>query len=136
MNQRSLKLLEIRPVVGAAKILPDISEEERFQNLTLRPILKLQNDLLVASFQTYIVKGKNRFHELTKEARLDYITNTIKKDSKYRNTLKGMILGQFTTEEYLEYSSNPSALNKRIMSMAIKRLQDQLQVFEDASLMQ
>ena len=68
MNERSLKLLELRPVVGAARILPNMSEEERFQNQTLRPILKLQNDLLLASFQKYIVRGKNRFHELKKEA--------------------------------------------------------------------
>ncbi|MFD0797510.1 glyoxalase [Maribacter chungangensis] len=136
MNQRSLKLLEIRPLVGAARILPDIGTEERFQNQTLRPILKLQNDLLIASFQNYIVKGKNKFHELKKEARLDYISNALKKDLKYRNTVKGMILGQFTLEEYSAYSADASAFNKRITSMAIKRLQDQLQVFEDAGLIQ
>lgn len=136
MNQRSLKLLEIRPQVGAAKIIPNMSAEELFQNKTLRPILKLQNDLLLASFQRYIVRGKNRFHELKKDARLNYITNAIQKDVKYRNSLKGMILGQFTLEEYQMYSANSSALNKRIMSMAIKRLQDQLQFFEEATLPQ
>ncbi len=136
MNERSLKLLEIRPVVSAAKILPNISEEERFQNQTLRPILKLQNDLLLASFQKYIVRGKNRFHELKKDARLDYITNAIQKDIKFRNSLKGIILGQFTLEEYKEYSMNSSALNKRIMNMAIKRLQDQLQFFEESNVIQ
>lgn len=136
MNERSLKLLEIRPVVSAAKILPNISEEERFQNQTLRPILKLQNDLLLASFQKYIVRAKNRFHELKKDARLDYITNAIQKDIKFRNSLKGIILGQFTLEEYKEYSMNSSALNKRIMNMAIKRLQDQLQFFEESNVIQ
>lgn len=136
MNERSLKLLELRPIVGAARILPNMSEEERFQNLTLRPVLKLQNDLLLASFQKYIVRGKNRFHELKKESRLDYIANAVQKDMKFRNTLKGIILGQFTLEEYAEYSINSSALNKRIMSMAVKRLQDQLQFFEEPSLIQ
>jgi len=136
MNQRSLKLLEIRPQVSAAKIVPNMSKEELFQNKTLRPILKLQNDLLLVSFQRYIVRGKNRFHELKKDARLNYIANAIQKDVKYRNSLKGMILGQFTLEEYQLYSANSSALNKRIMSMAIKRLQDQLQFFEEATLLQ
>jgi len=136
MTDRSLKLLEIRPVVGSAKIGPNMSEEELFQNKTLRPILKLQNDLLLASFQRYIIRGKNRFHELKKEDRLNYISNAIQKDIKYRNTLKGMILGQFTLEEYKIYAENSSALNKRIMSMAVKRLQDQLQFFEEPSLVQ
>lgn len=136
MNNRTLKLLEIRPIVGAAKIVANMSEEERFQNQTLRPILKLQNDLLLASFQNYIIRGKNRFHELKKDARLDYIANAVQKDIKFRNNVKGMILGQFTIEEYEDYSVNASALNKRIMSMAIKRLQDQLQFFEEPNLIQ
>ncbi len=127
MNERSLKLLEMRPVIANAKILPNISEQERFQNQTLRPILKLQNDLLLASFQNYIVKAKNRFYELKKEARVDYISNAVQKDIKYRNSLKGIILGQFTLEEYEDYRRNSSALNKRMMSMAVKRLQDQMQ---------
>ena len=130
MNERSLKLLEMRPVIANAKILPNISEQERFQNQTLRPILKLQNDLLLASFQNYIVKAKNRFYELKKEARVDYISNAVQKDIKYRNSLKGIILGQFTLEEYEDYRRNSSALNKRMMSMAVKRLQDQMQYFE------
>ncbi|MFT6370646.1 MAG: hypothetical protein ACJAUQ_001365 [Maribacter sp.] len=136
MNERSLKLLEMRPVIANAKILPNISEQERFQNQTLRPILKLQNDLLLASFQNYIVKAKNRFYELKKEARVDYISNAVQKDIKYRNSLKGIILGQFTLEEYEDYRRNSSALNKRMMSMAVKRLQDQMQYFEAATLLQ
>jgi hypothetical protein len=136
MNERSLKLLEMRPVIANAKILPNISEQERFQNQTLRPILKLQNDLLLASFQNYIVKAKNRFYELKKEARVDYISNAVQKDIKYRNSLKGIILGQFTLEEYEDYRRNSSALNKRMMSMAVKHLQDQMQYFEAATLLQ
>ncbi len=136
MNQRSQKLLHIRPEIPAAKILPNMSAEELFQNQTLRPILKLQNDLLLASFQYYIQRAKNKFYELTKEARLDYIANAIQKDAKYRNVLKGMILGQFTLEEYEAYRTNATTLNKRIMSMAAKRLQDQLQYFEHPALLQ
>lgn len=131
MNDRSQKLLQIRPEIPSAKILPDMSDEERFQNATLRPIIKLQNDLLLASFQNYIVKGKNSFYNLDLENRLNFILNAIQKDVKFRNSLKGMIIGQFTLEEYEGYIKNSSALNKRMMNMVIKRLQDQIQYFED-----
>ncbi|PIB37776.1 glyoxalase [Maribacter sp. 4G9] len=131
MNDRSQKLLQIRPEIPSAKILPDMSDEERFQNETLRPIIKLQNDLLLASFQNYIVKGKNSFYNLDLENRLNFILNAIQKDVKFRNSLKGMIIGQFTWEEYEGYIKNSSALNKRMMNMVIKRLQDQIQYFED-----
>lgn len=130
MNERSQKLLQIRPEIPSAKILPNMSDDERFQNETLRPIIKLQNDLLLASFQNYIVKGKNSFYSLDIENRLNYITNAIQKDIKFRNSLKGMVIGQFTLEEYDVYIKNSSALNKRMMNMVIKRLQDQIQYFE------
>lgn len=130
MNDRSQKLLQIRPEIPSAKILPNMSDDERFQNETLRPIIKLQNDLLLASFQNYIVKGKNSFYSLSLENRLNYIMNAIQKDIKFRNSLKGMVIGQFTVEEYSVYIKNSSALNKRMMNMVIKRLQDQLQYFD------
>lgn len=133
---RSQKLLAIRPLIPSAKILPNMSEEERFQNETLRPLLKLQNDLMLASFQNYIKKGKNKFYELTIQKRMDFIINAIQKDIKFRNSLKGMIIGQFTLEEYENYIQNSSALNKRMMNMVIKRLQDQIQFFDLGELVQ
>lgn len=126
---RSQKLLSIRPLISSAKIIQNMTEEERFQNQTLRPILKLQNDLLLASFENYIKKMKNTFYELKLEKRMNYITKSIQKDIKFRNSLKGMITGQFTIEEYELYIQNSSALNKRMMNMVIKRLQDQIQYF-------
>ena len=134
MNQRSLNILEIRPEITSAKIHANMSAEERFQNETLRPVIKLQNELLLVSFQNYIVKMKNKFYELKLDKRMDYIANTIQKDIKYRNSLKGIIIGVFTIEEYEHYIKNSSALNKRIMTMVIKRVQDQIQYFEKTAL--
>jgi hypothetical protein len=111
-----------------------MTEEERFQNQTLRPILKLQNDLLLATFSNYIKKMKNTFYELKLENRMNYITKSIQKDIKFRNSLKGMITGQFTIEEYELYIKNSSGLNKRMMNMVIKRLQDQIQYFDKLEL--
>ena len=130
MNERSHSLLKIRPLVLSAKVTDVMSDDERFQNQTLRPIIKLQNRLLLDVFQNYIAKRKNHFYELTLEKRLDYITHALQKDLKLRNSIKGMIIGHFTVEEYDSYIQNSSALNKRMMSMVIKRLQDQIQYFE------
>ena len=48
--------------------------------------------------------------------------------------MKGMVIGQFTIEEYELYTRNSSALNKRMMNMVIKRIQDQIQFFENVVL--
>lgn len=133
---RTQKLQSIRPLIASAKIMPNMSDDERFQNQTLRPIIKLQNDLLLASYQNYIHKMKNSFYELKLEKRMVYIANSIQKDVKFRNSLKGMIIGQFTVEEYEIYIKNSSALNKRMMNMVIKRIQDQIQFFEKYELVQ
>jgi hypothetical protein len=130
MNERSHNLKKIRPQIIAAKISDNMSADERFQNETLRPIIKLQNDLLLHFFQGYIEKRKNVFYQLTIEKRLDYITHAIQKDLKFGSFIKGMIIGQFTVEEYELYAKNPSALNKRIINMVVKRIQDQIQFFE------
>jgi len=134
MNHRSSDLLRFRPEIPTAKITPDMSDDERFQNGTLRPIIKFQNALLVAAFKNYITKHKNGFHELNTEQRMEYIENAIQKDIKFRNSLKGMVIGQFTVEEYEIYIKNSSALNKRMMNTVIDRLKDQIQVFERALL--
>ena len=106
------------------------SNEERFQNITLRPILKMQNDLFVEVFKNYINKHKNDFYTFSVEKKLYFIENAIQKDIKFRNALKGMVIGLFTVEEYVDYIKNSSNLNKRMMNMLIERLKSQVQLFE------
>ncbi|HLA56132.1 MAG TPA: hypothetical protein VK623_08530 [Flavobacterium sp.] len=106
------------------------SSEEVFQNQTLRPILKLQNDLFVDVFKNYITKYKGDFYSYSVEKKLQYIENSIQKDIKFRNSLKGMVIGLFTITEYEEYIRNSSNLNKRMMNMVIEGLKSQVQLFE------
>lgn len=107
------------------------SSEERFQNKTIRPILKLQNDLFVEVFKNYISKYKNDFYSYSTEKKLQFIENSIQKDIKFRNSLKGIVIGLFTVDEYLEYIQNSSNLNKRMMNMLIDRLKNQVLLFEN-----
>ena len=103
-------------------------KEEIFQNNTLRPILKFQNELFIAVFINYAQKQKGQFFLHSPEKKLLYIENAIQKDIKFRNALKGIIIGLFTTEEYLEYIQNSSSLNKRMMNLLIERLKSQVQL--------
>lgn len=130
---RSEALLPGRPSIPGAEIRPEMCADERFQNQTLRPIIKFQNDLFLAVFRNYIRKHKNAYHNLNQEERGQYIVTAIQRDIKFRNALKGMIIGQFTIEEYEQYILNSSSLNKRMMNMVIERLKDQMQVLERAA---
>ena len=130
METRDSLLLSMRPEIPSAKITPNMSADESFQNKTLRPVAKLQNDLLLAVFRNYVAKHKNVFYDLTIEKKLDYIENAIHKDMKFRNSLKGMIIGQFTLKEFETYIQNSSALNKRMMDLVKERLKSNIQLLE------
>ncbi|WP_299254575.1 glyoxalase [uncultured Aquimarina sp.] len=130
MENRESNLLAIRPQILNARVSENMSDDEQFQNKTIRPIIKLQGELLIEVFRNYIKKRKNTFYELTLEKRLLYVDNAIQKDMKLRNSLKGMIIGQFTVDEYLLYIKNSSALNKRMMSIVRERLHSNIQLLE------
>ena len=130
MNSRDQILLNIRPEIPSAVVTDSMSEEEFFQNNTIRPIAKLQNDLLVEVFKHYIKKHKNVFYDLPIDKRLDYIENAIHKDMKFRNSLKGIMIGQFSIQEHRQYVKNSSALNKRMLNIVKDRLKSNLQLLE------
>ncbi|WP_347925875.1 glyoxalase [Pontimicrobium sp. SW4] len=133
MIDRDLDLKRIRPDFMTTTINDGMSTDERFQNLVLRPIIQLQNSLFVEVFKNYVAKHKNVFYDLSVDKRIDYIGNAIHKDMKFRNSLKGMIIGLFTVEEYKLYIKNSSALNKRMMNIVKERLIDNVQVISDTT---
>ena len=54
----SLDRVKIRPIIqGLGSKVPN-STEEKFQNETLRPIIKMQHDLLVKYFRSYLLNKK------------------------------------------------------------------------------
>jgi len=131
MANRDVLLLDFRgEPIGVT--FENSSLEELFQNKTLRPILKLQNDLFIEVFINYAIKQKNVFFTLSPEKKLGYIENVIQRDVKFRNSLKGMIIALFTVSEYKEYIRNSSNLNKRMMNLLIERLKSQVLLLENS----
>jgi hypothetical protein len=129
MDQRDKLIKEIRGE-SLGNVSSQSSSDELFQNEVIRPVLKLQNDLFIASFLNYISKYKRDFYTKTVENKLAIIENAIQKDIKFRNALKGMIIGLFTSNEYALYIKNSSNLNKRMMNLLIERLKSQVQLFD------
>lgn len=129
MKTKDEAILELREsAIGI--INEDSSAEERFQNQTLRPILKVQNELLLEVFINYAKIQKGVFFELSISKKQLYIENALQKDLKFSNSLKGMIIGLFTIAEYKEYSLNNSNINKRIGNLLMERFKSQMQLLE------
>ena len=120
------KKLSIRPELNLESIIPD----EDFQNRTLRPILKLQHDLILLLFISFCDKQKIDIYK--DEKKFNSIVNThIGKNMVWKNQYLGLIIGQFTTDEFAIYLENNSEFNKRIITMIGQRLKDsQLEIKE------
>ena len=129
MKTRCEMLTELRGE-SLRTVSENSSFEEKFQNKTLRPILKFQNELFLEVFKNYAIKQKGVFFTFSPEKKMDYIENAIQRDTKFRNALKGIIIGFFTITEYKEYIQNSSNINKRMMNLVIERLKSQVQIIE------
>tara|TARA_B110001469_G_scaffold1485_1_gene1641 strand:+ start:32 stop:400 length:369 start_codon:yes stop_codon:yes gene_type:complete len=114
-----------RPVLEDL-IKDNMSALELFQNQTLRPVIKMQHDLLIASFNTYKAKRKIDFSSLTDQKKRSKTKSVFVKDINYKNLTLGFIIGAFSLEEFAYYSLNASELNKRIIQIVIQRVQDSL----------
>ena len=128
MHSRDSSLNTIRLDRISNTIKSEMSSEEHFQNSVLRPIIKFQNDLLIAAFLNFANKYKNVFFDLSTEKKITYIENAIAKDSTFRNSLKDMIVALFTVDEYNQYINNASALNKRMTGIIKERLISHVQL--------
>ena len=114
-----------RPVLEDL-IKDNMSALELFQNQTLRPVIKMQHDLLIASFNMYKAKRKIDFSSLTDQKKRSKTKSVFVKDINYKNLTLGFIIGAFSLEEFAYYSLNASELNKRIIQIVIQRVQDSL----------
>lgn len=114
----------IRPKVQVEK--PAHTEMESFQNDTLRPILKMQNDLIVDIYHHFLLKRKVPFDGMSVDKRKTWIANSLSKDNRLRGILLGSVVGHFTKEEWEFYAQQEGEVRRRITSLITQRLQDQM----------
>lgn len=125
MTERTQKIKSILPEIISDKTLT--LEEEHFQNETLRPILKFQNELILEVFQQFLVDTKVDFVNLSLNLKKAKISNSIKQNTQIKNLYLGMIIGFFSLNEYSFYTQNKKEINKRIVSLLIERISSQLE---------
>jgi hypothetical protein len=133
MSSRDSYLKSLRPDILTKTIKTEMSSEEYFQNKVLRPIIKFQNELLIAVFLQFCTKYKNVFFDLSTEKKILYIESSITKDSKLRSSFRDLIIGLFYVEEYSEYLKNASALNKRMTGIIKERLISHVQLLSESA---
>lgn len=114
------KKISIRPVLNLSSEIP----VEDFQNKTIRPILKLQHDLLLQFFVFFCSNQKVAILNIEKEKFNKAVNNITKKNINLKNQFLGLIIGHFTVGEFAFYKENNTDLNKRILTMIGQRIKD------------
>lgn len=105
-------------------ISEEITEVENFQNQTLRPVLKLQNDLYITLFKSYATRQKSDYETLSGAKKRTFIEQSLQKDLVLKNTFIGITIGLFTMEELTVYITQSKDYNRRIITMLIERLKN------------
>lgn len=102
------------------------TDVETFQNQTLRPIIKMQHALLIASFVKYLQKRKIDFSSLSIQKKNQKIATVYKTDHNHKNITLGLIIGHFSIDEFAFYNTNASEFNRRILQIISQRLKDSI----------
>ena len=123
MENRTEALSNMRPSIPIIIDENATSGAEKFQNRTLRPILKFQNDLLAQLFKNYIDKRKGAFYKLTEKEKLAYVEQAVRKDLRHKSLLLGVIIGHFTVEETVLFLQEENENTRRITNLIVQRLQ-------------
>lgn len=106
----------------------DTGPIEVFQNQTLRPILKLQNEIFLMLFQDYAGSKIPDFNSLTTDKKINFIEQSLRKDHALRNIFIGMTIGMFTADEMKTYIPDKNVFHKRIITMLTERLKSQMKL--------
>jgi len=118
-------LLSLRPEL-AISIKDDKNPIESFMHTTLRPILKFQNELILASIRNEPHFDQLKLENITEEQCRSLIKVFFQKKSGLRAKLVGLIQGLFTEEELKFYFEQRKELDRRITEMLVTRFVSQL----------
>ncbi len=125
--EREPTIIQLRPSITTIAETAESSVMEFFQNKTLRPILKLQNQVLIDAFKGFNAQKLAAFIRLANDQKRAWIRDILSKDAITRNVILGLILGMLTREELSFFFEHEKECRQRIMYMAAERLAMQLE---------
>ncbi|WP_019946327.1 hypothetical protein [Hymenobacter aerophilus] len=117
-------LLALRPVVTAETTTTPATPGD-FLHATLRPVLKLQNPLLLAVVADFVRDHHVPLATAAPADQVRLLAELLGRNTKLRYTVVGLITGVFSTEETAFYRQHRPELNRRLLELATRRVQDQ-----------
>ena len=117
---------KVRPTLPESLTQGALKEEELFQNMVLRPVIKMQHDILILRVKSYFTSKRVMFNMMDKKKRTVAIEQAFLGDNAFKKEIQGMILGQLNTDEFQNYLKSERSMNKRIIQMVRNRMLDSI----------
>lgn len=117
---------KVRPKLPDTLTEGELKEEELFQNMILRPVIKMQHDLLIMRVKSHFISKRVLFNMMDNKKRTEAIIQAFQSDHNLKKEIQGMIIGQLTVLEFQQYLKIERSLNKRIVQMVRNRMIDSL----------
>jgi len=117
---------KVRPKLPSSLTDGELKEEELFQNMVLRPVIKMQHDVLILRVRSYFTSKKVIFHLMDTRKRTMAIEQAFLGDNAFKKEIQGMISGQLAPDEFKTYLRWERSINKRIVQMVRNRMIDSL----------
>jgi hypothetical protein len=116
-------LLALRPAIsGQPAAIPTPSTVADFQHQVLRPLLKLQHPILLATVADFAQEYRLPLAtaDATEAHRL--LTELLSRNARLRATLVGVVTGFLTADELTFYRQHRNELNRRLLDLAQQRV--------------
>lgn len=120
------KRIGIRPKIAIISEEEYVPFSERFSNTTLRPIVALQQHLLLAVFKQNAKSRKLILKNLSNQKLIAFVDTLLFKDAVFKQLILGLIVGQFTMKEYEQYIERDAAVDELIIALVDELMHDNL----------
>ena len=117
---------KVRPKLPDTLTEGELKKEELFQNMVLRPVIKMQHDLLIMRVKSHFISKRVLFNFMDNKKRTEAIIKTFQSDHSFKKEIQGMITGQLSLAEFQQYLKSERSINKRIIQMVRNRTIDSL----------
>ncbi|MEL6614517.1 MAG: glyoxalase [Bacteroidota bacterium] len=121
MPERDLAILALRPVLDTQ----EAHGIEGFLHTTLRPVLKLQNPVLLALVAADIAKRIPGFVGFAPEDQRQRLRDLLRKDSRLKRVLLGVVFGMLTEDELAFALASEAEVRRRTVALLVERVTSQ-----------
>ena len=125
VSSRDAALRALRPAVPDADPALAASPVEAFLHATLRPVLKLQNDTLLALVADHVAGLVKDFGRFAPDDQRERLGALMRADSRLKRTLVGAVLGLLTADELAFALAHDAEVRRRIAALLAERVVSQ-----------